>query len=312
MTEPQSAASLDDVRDRYIDLLKRSVTAQTYLDNELRILYLRRCARGEESFNPRMLHNIRRYRPLQAGRFLAAMSEGIPFRMDVDNLAFSYTMLGQKRIDNVEYCVRAVLEEKIPGDLIECGVWRGGAVVFMRGILAAYGCEDRVVWVADSFRGLPAPRVPEDKELGVNLDAFHKLSLAVDIATVKRAFEAHNLLDDRVQFLSGWFKDTLPVAPIERLAILRVDGDMYESTIDPLRALYDKVVVGGFIIVDDYYIPNCKKAVDDFIAERGLKEDIVRVDYTGIYWRKAVEGVSRSDAQGAKSHSGELLALQKL
>lgn len=287
MMASQPSSSAERVRDRYIDLLKRSVTAQTYLDNELRIRYLRRCAEGQDPFRPGILHNIRAFRPLYARRFLGAMSKGIPFSVNADNLTFSYTMVGEQRIDNVEYCVRTVLQEGVPGDLIECGVWRGGTVVFMRGILAAYGAKDRVVWVADSFEGLPPPRLPPDIVHSANLDALQKLSLAVDLETVKRAFEAHGLLDDQVRFLPGWFKDTLPSAPLERLAVLRIDSQMYESTIDALLALYDRVVPNGFVIVDDYYSPNCRKAVDDFLVERGVKEEIVRVDHMGSYWRKS-------------------------
>jgi hypothetical protein len=108
----------------------------------------------------------------------------------------------------------------------------------------------------------------------------------VDVDTVRRAFSSHGLLDDRVRFLKGWFKDTLHAAPIERLALLRVDGDLYSSTTDALEALYDRVVPGGFVIVDDYFLPNCRQAVDDFIVSRRLTEPIERADWTGIFWRK--------------------------
>jgi O-methyltransferase len=274
------------MRERYLDLLKRSLLGQTYFDNELRLLYLRRCARGSAEFDERVLHEIRRYGPDQVGRLRAAMDAGFPIGTDLTELPYCYTMLGQKRLENVEFAVRTIIEEGIPGDLVECGVWRGGSVVFMRGLLAAHDVTDRVVWVADSFEGLPPPVLAPDVALGLDLSREHFPSLAIDLETVRRAFAAHGLLDAQVRFLEGWFCDTLPTSPIERLALLRVDGDLYSSTTDALTALYDRVSPGGFIVVDDYFLPNCRKAVDEFIVARKITASIERIDWTGIYWRK--------------------------
>jgi O-methyltransferase len=276
---------LERARSRYIDLLKRSLLGQTYFDNELRILYLRHCLRGEAEYHDVTLQQIRSHRPEQIERIAATIEAGMPIGTDLTNLAFCYTMLGQKRIENLEHCVRTVLRESIPGDLIECGVWRGGAAVLMRGILAAYEARDRKVWVADSFEGLPAPVLAPDLALGLDLSREKFPMLAVDLDSVRRAFSSHGLLDDQVRFLPGWFKDTLPAAPIERLALLRVDGDLYSSTLEALEALYDRVAPGGFVIVDDYFLPNCRQAVDDFIVARRMTEPIDRIDWTGIFWR---------------------------
>ena len=131
-------------------------------------------------------------------------------------------MVGRARLENVEECVSTVLADGVPGDLVECGVWRGGVTILMRGMLAAYGITDRTVWVADSFEGLPPPESPQDK-----LDLSQELcpELAVTRERVSASFERFGLLDDQVRFLPGWFKDTLPRAPIERMAVLRLDGD---------------------------------------------------------------------------------------
>jgi hypothetical protein len=276
---------LERAQNRYIDLLKRSLLGQTYFDNELRILYLRQCARGEAVYDEGLLQEIRRHRPEQIAKVAATIEAGMPIGTDLQNLAFCYTMLGKKRLENLELCVRAVIRENVPGDLIECGLWRGGSAVFMRGMLAAFDVRDRVVWAADSFQGLPTPEAAPDVAFGLDLSREKFPMLAVDLDTVRRAFEAHGLLDDQVRFLPGWFKDTLPSAPIERLALLRVDGDLYSSTREALEALYDRVVPGGFVIVDDYFLPNCRQAVDDFIVERRMTEPIERIDWTGIYWR---------------------------
>ena len=196
------------------------------------------------------------------------------------------TMIGMKRLDHLQHCVVQTIRDRIPGDLIETGVWRGGASIFMRAILFALGDTTRTVWVADSFQGLPKPdpdRYPKDRG-----DRLWKwTSLAVSLEEVKENFARYGLLDDQVRFLQGWFSDTLPNAPIEQLAVLRLDGDMYESTKDALDALYPKLSVGGYVIIDDYgAIAACREAVADFRAENGVKEEVQEIDWTGVYWKR--------------------------
>ena len=204
------------------------------------------------------------------------------------------TMLPMARLDNLQHCVTRVVEDDVPGDLIETGVWRGGASIFMRGALAALGDETRNVWVADSFEGLPEPdpeKFPKEAE-------FHKSDLmqdmynrfAADLDSVKKNFEVYGLLDDRVRFLKGWFKDTLPTAPIERLAVMRLDGDYYDSTMDGLTNLYGKLSPGGFVIIDDYgedVWTECRRAVDEFREANGIDAPLTAVDTKCSFWRKA-------------------------
>ena len=195
------------------------------------------------------------------------------------------TMIGGARMRNIRVLAERVLDAGIPGDFLEAGVWRGGACILMRGILAAYGVQDRTVWVADSFAGLPPPdpdAYPADAG-----DRHHTFQeLAVPLEEVRANFERYGLLDDQVQFLKGWFADTLPGAPIERLAILRLDGDMYSSTMQTLDALYAKVVPGGFVIVDDYILAGCRQAVHDFRDRHGITDEIEDIDGAGAFWRK--------------------------
>jgi len=197
------------------------------------------------------------------------------------------TMIGRSRLDNLHMCIREAIRRGVPGDLIETGVWRGGATIFMRGALKAYRQTHRKVWVADSFEGLPRPnseKYPADAQNGFwTHDLF-----SVSKEAVERNFERYGLLDHHVAFLQGWFRDTLPTAPIDRLAVLRLDGDMYESTIDALSSLYPKLSSGGYVIVDDYgAVPECRKAVDDYRAEHGITERIQTVkDWQDscVYW----------------------------
>lgn len=197
----------------------------------------------------------------------------------------AHTMIGLKRLRNLRRLISRVLEDRIPGDFIETGVWRGGACIYMRALLMAYDVTDRRVWVADLFAGLPPPnpeRYPADS--GSNL---HKIGLiAVSLEEVKKNFTKYNMLDEQVVFLNGWFKDTLPHAPIEKLAILRLDGDMYELTIQALDLLYPKLSPGGFVIIDDYILIPCRKAVDDFRARNGIADIVEDIDGIASFWRK--------------------------
>jgi hypothetical protein len=214
----------------------------------------------------------------------------VPFDADArangrDWPAEAETMIGLKRLENIRQCVTDVVKRGVPGDLIETGVWRGGATIFMRAVLAAYGDTERVVWVADSFEGLPKPSGKYEADQGDKHWTFS--SLAVSEEEVRANFERYELLDDQVRFLKGYFQDTLADAPIEQLAVARLDGDMYESTIVALDALYPKLAVGGYLIVDDYgAIAGCRQAVDDYRREHGIAEPLVEVDWTGVYWRR--------------------------
>lgn len=206
-------------------------------------------------------------------------------RQGLDWPLLAHSMIGRLRMDNLHECMETVVRESVEGDFIETGVWRGGSCIFMRGFLKANQISDRNVWVADSFEGLPKPeldRYPQDQG-----DIHHTFDyLKVSLEEVQSNFKQYDLLDGQVKFLKGWFKDTLPTAPINKIAIARLDGDMYSSTMDSLNNLYDKVSNGGFIIIDDYGLPNCKRAVTDFREANQITSPLVTIDQFGVYWRK--------------------------
>lgn len=247
--------SQNNCKDLYLDLMRLSLANAIYGD-------------------PNMLFG----RPLVYDPKLRAEGLDWPSR--------AHTMVGMKRLANVQFCVEDVLARGVPGDLMETGVWRGGVVILMRAILKAYGISDRHVWVADSFQGLPPPDVANyPPDAGSNLHEFAEL--VVSLEEVQENFRRYGLLDQQVRFLKGWFRDTLPAAPIDRLAVLRLDGDLYESTMDALKNLYPKLQVGGYLIVDDFSdVPPCRQAVLDYRAQHGLTEPIVPVDWTGVFWQK--------------------------
>ncbi len=201
----------------------------------------------------------------------------------------AHTMVGIKRLKNIKYCMKEILTNNIPGDCIETGVWRGGSTILMRAILKAYGDLNRKVWVADSFAGLPPPN-PEKYPDDLGLDLSRMSYLAVSLEQVKSNFRKYDLLDNQVIFLEGLFSETLPTAPIEHIALLRLDGDYYESTMDTLSNLYPKLSVGGFVIIDDFgAIGACAKAVHDYRRIHNIEEPIKEIDFTGVFWKKERE-----------------------
>ena len=254
-TEQEITGEFERLRDQYLSLIEKCLTGTLYEDRPLMAL-------GTEVYDPALR---------EVGR---------------DWPATAQTMIGVQRLRNLRTLVEDVIRSEVPGDLIETGVWRGGACILMRAVLSAYRIRDRRVWVADSFKGVPPPDVesyPADRESTYH--TFPDLSVSADV--VRRNIEKYGLLDNQVVFLEGWFKDTLPRAPIEALALLRLDGDLYESTIVALNSLYGKLSVGGYVIVDDYHVvAGCRQAIDDFLSDRGISPRISEIDGVGVFWQK--------------------------
>ncbi len=265
--------------DRYLELLRRCLTRYDLGDDLLPIVHSTpRRRRAWQS-----LEKLLRLRRLVV---LRASPPGFDARASgADWPLHAETMVGLQRLENLQACIDQVIRDGIDGDLVETGVWRGGTAILMRAVLAARGDPHRTVWVADSFQGLPEPKAEHPAD--VRDRHWTHSYLAVSLAQVRSNFARYGLLDDQVQFLPGWFSETLATAPIQRLAVLRVDGDMYGSTMDVLSSLYAKVVPGGYVIIDDYgAILGCRKAVNEFRAMRSITEPIIKIDWTGVFWRR--------------------------
>ncbi len=198
------------------------------------------------------------------------------------------TMIGLKRLDDLQACVESVVADGIEGDVIEAGVWRGGAAILARATLDSLGELERTVWLADSFRGLPSPdpdAFPEDRLLDLSYVDF----LAVPVEEV-RGYFARFGLERGVEFVEGLFADTLPGLRGHRWSLVRLDGDTYEATWVGLESLYPGLSRGGYLIVDDYgLIPECHAAVHDFRRAHGIREPIEEIDWNGARWRKEAE-----------------------
>jgi O-methyltransferase len=275
-----------DARSLYLDLIRRNLTRYGMHERMPAPWPLRRrlffktvnlmLVRGQA-------HRLARATPNALQRSFVQRKRDL----GLDWPAEAETMIGMQRLTSLQRCVETVLADDIPGDLIECGVWRGGACILMRAVLAAYGDETRCVWLADSFQGVPRPDPAKYKaDKGVRTKPVAGI-LAVPETEVRANFQRYGLLDDQVRFLAGWFKDTLHDAPIDRIAVLRLDGDLYESTIQALDALYPRLSSGGFCIIDDYHaVKPCRQAVTDYRAKHGVSAEIVDIDGSGVLWRK--------------------------
>ena len=273
-----SATASAVLRDRYVDLLMGCLTRELFLDEEAHDVDLSEWPGDVDELRGTLRANG--WRLTRRGGDAETRDDGNDWPPAAE------TMVGRRRLADVRQCVDSVLADGVAGDFIETGVWRGGVTILMRGMLEAWGDTERRVWVADSFQGLPAPDAeafPQD----VGHDMSGVPTLAVSADRVRTNFDRYGLLDDQVQFLEGWFRDTLATAPIEQLAVLRLDGDMYESTMDALEALYPKLSVGGYVIVDDYgaWEP-CRQACTDYRERHGITDEIVSIDWTGVHWRR--------------------------
>lgn len=197
----------------------------------------------------------------------------------------AHTMIGLDGLNNIQFCIEEILKNNITGDFIETGVWRGGASIFMRAVLKEHKINDKAIWVADSFEGLPKTDYAYDRDF--NVAAINKM-LAISLETVQNNFRKYDLLDNQVKFLKGWFKDTLPRIPTEQqFALIRLDGDFYESTIQALDNLYPKLSVGGYVIIDDYgAMKTCASAVNDYRKMHDITDKIESAGWSIRFWKK--------------------------
>jgi cephalosporin hydroxylase len=276
----QRNEQLDRAVRRYLDVFKAALLNEHYLENEVRITTLVRGMRRGRMPEARVLrdparHDQETYRQLvrerkgAAGPDDAAASSFLP-----------YTAMGRTRLDHLEQCLDVVRDDNVRGDLVECGTGHGGGAIFLRGYLDAHEIEDRVVWVADRFRSTPEPdRAPRLPPHGVG-------GFQADLNLVRDGFERFGLLDDRVRFLEGSFDATLPDAPLEELALLRIGRGIGGEVRAVLDNLYDRIAPGGFVVLEDHADAGCRKEVEAFRADRGITTPLSQVDWSTVAWRK--------------------------
>ncbi|MFZ6004082.1 MAG: CmcI family methyltransferase [Actinomycetota bacterium] len=265
---------------RYLELLKGSLLNEHYLENEIRLRYLARCLSNDEAVEPDRVRDPVRFQPDVYNRLRRRRRDGLTMPLDGANGFLPYTAMGRTRLDHLEQCLDSIRADGVPGDLIECGTGRGGGAIFLRGYLAAHELPDRKVWVADRFRASPAPA----REARVVDESMSDLK--ADLNLVRDAFERFDLLDDRVRFLQGPIDDTVPKAAVEQIALLRIGPEGGSAAGAVLEALYPKLSVGGFVVIDEYADPSCAAAVTAFRVDHGISAPLEPVDWSAVGWQK--------------------------
>uniref|UniRef100_A0A7R9WMA8 Macrocin O-methyltransferase n=2 Tax=Craspedostauros australis TaxID=1486917 RepID=A0A7R9WMA8_9STRA len=255
----------------YLEMLKSTVSATAYGASEMSVIP----ALGKRRSRVKPYNEKRR----QQGN---------------DWTYLGYTMTGTARLNNVRDLLMDVFKNNIPGDYIETGVWRGGSSIFARGVIEVFGQGHRHSYVCDSFQGLP----PGDKNIHKGDTGWDNTPyLEVSKEHVMGFFREVNLLnEEKVHFVKGFFKDSMPglSKQVGKFAVMRLDGDMYESTVDVLYTMYDKLSIGGYLIIDDWWATKnvpfpAKDACEDFFLVHGINPEIIPVDNMSIYWKKTEE-----------------------
>lgn len=231
------AESVGLLRQAYLDLIKRAVTNYVQL--------------GEEQ-------SFERFRG--AGFYDPKVSE-----WTIPPLARPLTLQNVHQLELIERQLERIEVEGVPGDLIEAGIWRGGAIIFMRALLKAHGICDRQVIAADSFAGIPQSEKFKHDEVNKWTDRWE-----AGLPEVRAAIARFGLLDDRVELLEGYFADTLPSLAARELAMIRLDSDSFDSTETSLEYLYPLLNRGGVVIVDDWHLIGCRIAVDNYRRKNKL------------------------------------------
>ena len=245
----------EQLQQRYLDLIKRTVTNYVQLGDDA-------------PFN--------RYNP--AGFYDPKVSE-----WTIPPIARPLTLQNVQMLELIELHFERILSENVPGDLIEAGVWRGGAIVFMRALLAAHEASDRQVIAADSFAGIPQSEKFKHDTVNTWTDRWE-----AGLAEVRAAIARFDLLDDRVELLEGYFADTLPSLAQRELALIRLDSDSFESTETSLVHLYPLLHRGGVVIIDDWHLIGCRIAVDNYRKKNKLSGE-VQVTAGNGWWIKQEE-----------------------
>jgi hypothetical protein len=182
-----------------------------------------------------------------------------------------HTGLRLAQLANLHNLARQLIEHRIPGDFLEAGVWQGGVIIFLAGLLRVYRVEGVRLWALDTFSGIP--RDPHPSAIDDPVDEWTD-RWAVPLDEVQNNIRRYGLLDERIRFVCGPFRDSIPGADIKQLALLRIDADAYASTMDALELLYPRVSAGGHIIIDDWHLNGCRRAVLDYRAACGISTPI--------------------------------------
>lgn len=212
-----------------------------------------------------------------------------------------FTMTSGERLWSLLNAVRYVVDAGIPGDFVECGVWRGGSVMAMASQLVRMGVTDRQIWLYDTFTGMTAP-TDHDVEAASGTRARDLLATTspgdgnniwciADKADVERNIASTTYPTSRFTLIGGDVAETLLEHVPTTISLLRLDTDWYESTRISLEVLYPRLAVGGVCILDDYgHWQGARRAVDEYFEVRGIRPFMHAIDFSGRVFIKTASG----------------------
>jgi O-methyltransferase len=211
--------------------------------------------------------------------------------LDTFHKVKSYTMTSPERIASLCNAVNYLVKNKIEGDFVECGVWRGGSTMAAIDTLVKAGDTSREIYLYDTFEGMSEPTELDKVFTGTGADELMKSSDKNDATSVWCYSALEEVQQNvgtlkypasKVHYVKGKVEDTIPQTIPQKIALLRLDTDWYESTAHELKHLYPLLVPGGVIIIDDYgHWEGARKAVDEYIEAEKLPLLLNRIDYTG-------------------------------
>lgn len=212
-------------------------------------------------------------------------------------LIMPYTLVGIRGLEVTYKLCKMMNEKNIKGNFVELGVARGGCAALMAEVAFNSGGMERQLWLFDSFEGLPDP-TDDDYSSGNTGEHVRPLPKGSCLGTIEDVqtllFSILNYPNGKIYFVKGWFQNTLPIRhkDVKDIAVLRIDGDWYESTKYCLEYLYYQVVSGGVVIIDDYQTCyGCKKAVDEFISKNNIHANMMFDGRGGCYFIKPYSDV---------------------
>ena len=243
-------------------------------------------AKEELRYHPNHSEALALLESLQPG---PSAGDGTDDSDDLLRVARAYTMVGEKRLRSLYQHAKTLCEQDIPGHFVECGVAAGGTSALLAGVISRHSQRDRLLFAFDTFEGMPEPGKWDAHDgQPANDSGWGKGTCAAPETSLMKA-AAELDATEYVRPVKGLFADTLPAHrdEVSAIALLHVDGDWYQSTLDILENLYELVSPGGIIQIDDYgYWEGCRKAVEEFEQRSGLKLEKNPVDETGIWLRK--------------------------
>ncbi|MBW7840532.1 MAG: class I SAM-dependent methyltransferase [Chitinophagaceae bacterium] len=208
------------------------------------------------------------------------------------NSVKEFTMTSVERMVSLMRSIEYIVNNSLQGDIVECGVWKGGSMMLVAKKLLELKSTEKRLFLFDTFEGMSEPSdidvawdrsSAKDQFIAYKNDDSGKSNWCFsNLDEVKNNMDISGYPKERIFFIPGPVEKTLPCEEVEKISLLRLDTDWYESTKHELEHLYDKLVVGGILIIDDYgHWRGAKKAVDEFIKGRNLKLFLNRIDYTG-------------------------------